>query len=403
MSIDTTATSQVEGTVEDLEQMLGGGEESSTTEAEEAEQPSETTDGQTDEGAEAEAEEATETAEEAEEEAGAAEEEADEAETESFDENDDDYSEAKYKQAAEHYSKTKKIQLNPEDPTHRVLLKELMDRGRDFKSLKEQREQEAAAKTDKGKTADEAAAPAAKTPPTEEQIQGFLTNVEKFASEGVIPQVSMRIATNVADKFLAAVYPVSEYKPGSVKLTQEKADGLTKALRAAFYAELEQASPLIAGLSLQTVSQDPLINRVVSNEVKSQALENLIEPKDGKQLYPDLEKMVDGGQLRKVMTANPWIAQIKAGNGKDLVKNYEAQVGAAYKIARGESTADQVRQAVQTGKNQAKTHANKVAASRVAAGKSKGGFVKEKVSDVDRIVSGSGSKFGAAVAAASRG
>lgn len=400
MSIDTTATSQVEGTVEDLEQMLGGGEESSTTEAEEAEQPSETTDGQTDEGAEAEAEEATETAEEAEEEAGAVEEEADEAETESFDENDDDYSEAKYKQAAEHYSKTKKIQLNPEDPTHRVLLKELMDRGRDFKSLKEQREQEAAAKTDEGKTADETAAPAAKTPPTEEQIQGFLTNVEKFASEGVIPQVSMKIANGIADSLASALWG-KEYK-GGIKLTQEAADKLTKALRTAFYAELEQASPLIAGLSLQTVSQDPLINRMVSNEVKSQALENLIEPKDGKQLYPDLEKMVDGGQLRKVMTANPWIAQIKAGNGKDLVKNYEAQVGAAYKIAHGESTADQVRQAVQTGKNQAKTHANKVAASRVAAGKSKGGFVKEKVSDVDRIVSGSGSKFGAAVAAASR-
>jgi hypothetical protein len=414
-----SATSVADGTADELHDLLGGqAAESEAGVEEESEQPSdadvaEVTDGedaaaaeseeQTDEQSDEESSEESEEAAESEE-AGDEEEEAGELE---LDESDHDYSQAAYERAAKIYSKNLKLpadqQFDPNNAKDRAALKEMMDRGEGFKSLKQQLEEAQAGKTEvkKDATTEEATRQQeAPRPPTEEEIKTFIGQAEEVAKNALIPQVSMHFATTIANMLGKGLHG-SEWPAKGVKLSQQEADGITTALGAGFNMMLMQNSGMITNGVKSAIFADRGVANAVNLGTRELGLQAIGEMKDasGKDLYPDLTDLVETGTLKKVFQANPALAQIKAGDGSDPVANYAAQAEAAIKIARGEVGNANVSKALATGKKQADLRAKKLGASRVAAGITKGIRTGQSHADktVAEITSGKGSAFEAAV------
>lgn len=431
MSITKEATSPTVGNAEDLDKILGGEEATAEQETETQEQEDAENSGEETEGAEQETqgeeeateEEAEETATEEEgESTEEAEEEAEQEETDlSIDESDRDYSDAAYKKAADHYARTKKIELNPEDPAHRALLKEIMDRGEALKRQRTEKEEADAAKKATEEAAPKAEEQPTRKPPTAEEIKAFTDNARTVAKSRIVPEVAMHVASELVPALSMLIWPqmfnddgslteqAKEQEFGLPKITQARATRLAEVLSAFSWMQLEDQLPAILAQNRQSLSGDPVFGQVEQHTINAQAFEQMDGMKDkttGKKLYPDIEQMVESGTLRKVLTDNPEISKLKAGDGRDRVANQLLRYQTAYKIARGESVNLQtVSTAVNTGKKQAETRAKKIASGRVSSGKPSGGFSKGP-SQVQQVVSditgGSGSKFSAAVAAAKK-
>lgn len=413
-----SATSVADGSAEDLKSLLGGEAEEATATEEESEQPAVVEETEVADGEDAAAEESEESGEQSDEESSdeetedaaeseEAEEEDEEAGELELGESDHDYSQAAYERAAKVFSKNLKLpadkQFDPNDPKDRAALKEMMDRGESFKTLKQELEQAKAGKTDDKKEATEGVATTeALRPPTEEEIKTFVDQSEQLAKASLVPQVSMRFATSVVNVLAKALWGKDAPKEG-LKLSQEEADSLTTALGAGFNMMLMQNSGVITNGVKSAIFADRGISNAVNVSTREIGLQTVGEKKDAKgaALYPDLGDLVESGKLKAVFNSNPsMFLQIKAGDGSDPAANYAAQVEAAIKIARGEGATSQVSTAVATGKKQAELRAKRLGASRVAAGNTKGIRKDESYADrtVREITSGSGGgKFEAAV------
>jgi len=259
----------------------------------------------------------------------AAEEEAAEEETElSIDENDRDYSDAAYKKAADHYARTKKIELDPQDPAHRALLKEIMDRG---EALNRQR-QEAERQPDKAATGEGGARPGeySRPAPSAEEIRVFTENAAKVAKARLIPEIAMHVTTS----YVKALNPGHDFDEEPI--SQEVANNFTAALSEFFWMQLEDALPVLLGQSRQSLSADPVFGQVEAQTIGAQAFERMdhMKGKDGRPLYPDLEEMVESGALKKALDANPQIAKMKAGDGRNPIANQLLRFRTAYALAR---------------------------------------------------------------------
>lgn len=392
-------TTQVAENAAELDALLGGetggGSSSEATQTEESAEETEAS--EVEEGSESEPTEEVgdegaeeEPASESEEEA--TEEEADEESELSVGDSDRDYSDAFYAKYAKQLAQTKKIQLDPNDPAHRALLKEIIDRGEALKRQRaaveaEESEEETSARTEE---------PTGPTKPTPEQIQTFIDNAAKVAKQRLVPQVSMRVATRLTK----ALWPDE-----ALEITQEQADSITSALSEAFWMQLEDALPAIHGATRQFLSGDEVFGHVETVTIREQAFERLdaaVDKKTGNPVYPDLEKLATSGALKKAMKANPWIKDIQSGDGRNRVLNEAARIDAAYKIARGESVNPEVvSRAVATGKRQEADRNKKIAAGRTTPGKPTGGLGKKVPAGqrlVEDITGGGGSKFARAVA-----
>lgn len=412
-----SATSVADGTAEDLKSLLGG-EAESATETEESEQPSDADAAEIMEGEDAAAVETEEEAGETSDEDEAGEESEDAAESEEAEgeeeeagelelgESDHDYSQAAYERAAKIFSKNLKLppdkQFDPNDPKDRAALKEMMDRGENFKTLQQQLEEakKAGTKDEKKEATEEAATKEASRPPTEEEIKTFVDRAEEVAKAAIIPQVSMRFASGFVN-VMAKVLWGDEAPKGGVKLTQAEADQVTTMLGTGFNMMLMQNSGVITNGVKSAIFADRGVANAVNLSTREIGLQTIGEMKDAKgaELYPDLGDLVDSGKLKSVLKANPAIAQIKAGDGSDPAANYAAQVEAAIKIARGEAGTANIAKAVALGKKQADLRAKRLGASRVAAGTTKGirSAPSHAEKTVNEIVSGKGSAFEAAV------
>lgn len=386
-----TATSQVEANESEsaeLDSLLGGdGTTDGKAAAVETEEPAEETETEVPEtdGATATGDES---ADEAEESTEATEEEPSEL---SLEESDRDYSEAAYKKAAEHYSKTFKVQLNPEDPAHRALLKEAMDRGEALRASKAENEKlKTAAESEEEEAAPAKEAtqdPAARTA----LIKTAITELQTFAKTRVVPEV----AKHLSDRLGKALWG-DEFK----EFTQEQANGISEVFTEMLYHGLNDALPFLLNKTMGALDANPIMTRMTSMAVREGAFEHLDSLKDatGKALYPDLERMVDRGDIQRALKANPWIAESDFKE-KDPIKREAKRIEAAYKIARGEAIDPAtVGKAVQTGKKQAQDAAKAKAAARVAPGKTKGPLGQQP-SDGEELVSkitsgdGHGSRF----------
>jgi hypothetical protein len=389
----TTATSELTGTNADDNAAINAllsGESGEAAAASESEQDTGTTTEEREtETAESE-EQPTETAEAVEETEEVAEAEEAEEESElSIEESDRDYSDAAYKKAADHYSKTKGVQLNPDDPAHRALLKEVMDRG---ETLKRNRAELEAAKS---KTAEEAKATeevATTTEPvklTPEQLQANIDIFENVAKARIVPQVAL----HVASRFVRALWPGEK-----IEMTQEQANDFTSALHSFFLMAIEDISPQINGMVNQNLATDPVWGPARDEAIEARAFEHLDKTK-GAEWFASMETLVDNGTLKKVIADNPQIFKNMRVD-KDPVLNHAAKLELAYKIARGDQTVQQVMRAVETGKKQATDNAKKIASGRVVAGTPKSGFNKSPSGAqdlVNSITQGGGSRFSQAV------
>lgn len=339
------------------------------------------------EEAPAETEEATE--EEAETEEATEEAEEEESEELSIEDGDRDYSQAAYEKAAKHYSKTLGVQLNPDDPAHRALLKENMDRGEALKQLTAKQEADKA-KPEEVKAVEETK-PAEVRAATPEQIEEGLKTIYDLAKQRNVPQV----ATANASRLVKALWPNED-----IKLSQEQANDINSTLHGMFLQALDDALPFLFQGVNNNMAADPVWGPARSEAVDARAFEHLDKTK-GAEWYASMETLVDNGTIKKVIAENPQIFKnIRAGDGKDPVLNRAAQLEAAFKIARGDQTIQQVTRAVETGKKKATDLAKKIAAGRVSAGTPKSGFNTGKSEGgelVRNITQGGGSKFSAAV------
>lgn len=416
MSQDMTTSQEVQADEAKLNALLSGEEPSSDggeeTPASETETSGDTTEATETETADEGAEEAAETeADEAEEEPAdeTADEEAEEEPSElTLGESDRDYSAAAYEKAAKHYSRTHGVQLNPEDPAHRALLKEVMDRGEALKRQREERETAETKKADEASTAD---ADKTKTELSPEQrtanITQFIQNVSQVAKSRVVPEVAMYTAKTLGGALAKLFWPErfksdtpAEDRISLDHVTQEQANEFTQAVMTLQYLSMEDMGPMLYGTFRDHLGTDPVWGTVQREAIDASAFEHL-ETSLGAERFADMEKLVTDGTLKEIMNKNPNVFKnIVAGDGNNPVLNQAARFDAAYKFARGEKTLEQVSRAVQTGKKQATDNAKKVAASRVAAGNSRGGFSKgpsEGQKLVSDITSGGGSKFSKAV------
>lgn len=308
------------------------------------------------------------------------------------DERDRDYSQAAYEKAALHYSKTHKIQLDPQDPAHRVLLKEIMDRGRELSAQRALKEADEKAKTDEGRAADEETVRQAARP-TPEQIQQGLAKIQEYAKQRVVPEVAM----HVTNRFVKALWPKEK-----VTVSQEQANDFASALHEFFIMALDDAAPAVYGMVNQSLGNDPVWGTVQQQAIDASAFERL-DKNLGAERFADMERLVTNGTIKSIIDKNQNLFRgIVAGDGKDPVANRAAQIEAAYKFARGENALEEVSRAVKTGEKKASDKARKIAAGRTSPGTPKGGFNRgttESQDVVNQITrgEGSGSRFSNAV------
>lgn len=361
------ATSQSSETQEaadraEIDSLLGGGEPEKPA-AEEVQTEESADAGETGEteldGTEAEVSD-DEPADEADESAETEEEESDEL---SIADTDRDYSQAAYERAAKVFSKNLATPFDPNDPKDRRALKEIMDRGEALKAAKAAAEStETEEETVDEKQPEQVDPRAAKTP---EDIRANIETVQQFAKSKVVPQVAL----HVANRFVKSLWP-NEKTP----MNQEQANEFTAAVMEMMVFGLQEMMPSISGQTLAQLGADPVYNRVTGMAVREAALESLDTQRDasGNLKFPDLERMVDRGDIQRAIKANDWIMKVDF-NERDPIKREAKRIEAAYKLARGEQVSPAtVGKAVQTGKKQAEAAAKARGAARTAPGKSKG-------------------------------
>jgi hypothetical protein len=307
-------------------------------------------------------------------------EQATETEAEEFQlpsEEERDFTEDVYERAAAHYSKTLKVELDPNDPAHRALLRENILRGQALarqSQAAETESEEEAGKEEAAKTQTE------ETPQVlAQQRADYLKRIDDYAQTRIVPEV----AQEIAKEFLTVLWP-AEMKAGKLKVTPELATGLTKFLTKFGVMLLHNEVPTMMDSYVPGVvnSAFPMIGRVHNEAVMGQALEDMAGEKNsaGQLLYPALEERANDGTIARVRKENPWLNEIKP-RGKDgrivsdPVQIAKYQLAAAMKIVGGANPRE-IAKAVETGKQQNRKAEQTKRLGRLATGESKGQFGK---------------------------
>ena len=358
------ATSQPEAATEaaELNALLnldGTTDGKGTAEAVETEEPAET-----EEAVEtAEVEEVAEEVEEVADEAAETTEEADEESELALDEGDRDYSDSAYKKAAEFYSKKLKVQFDPNDAKDRVTLSRLLQ---DRDALAAQRAEIEAAKAEETDEAEPAETKDAVPDAAQraERVKAAITNLQSYAKTRIVPEVAMHLSNRLGKALWGKEFD---------SFPQEQANEISEVFTEMGYHLLNDSLESLKQQIFSALGADPIMTRVTTMAVREGAFEYLDGLKDsaGTARYPDLERMVDRGDIQKALKDNPWIAK-SSFDEKDPIRREAKRIEAAYKIARGETVIPQVTKAVQTGKKQAEAAARARGAARVAPGKTKG-------------------------------
>ena len=299
-----------------------------------------------------------------------------------------DFSEAAYEKAAAHWSKQfggKALDLS--DPIHRGMLKEIMSRGRDFSALKQQMDSAPAEEESAEEAApSEEAAPEQPQSATPEQIQKFVEGVNKVAETMIRPEITIPWVEQHLEQLIGQKAAAALPKEAKVAFAKNAISGQLMILNEVLPKILESVLP---GMFSKQLGNDyPLLSDMHSSQLESRAFTDLSSEKNkaGQPLYPDLQKMKDSGVLDAVFTDFPWLkdGEFKDTKGKPLstLENRKYILRNAWKIAfndaRGKATSpEMLAQIAQKGKEQAGRAAGVAAASRLAAGESKGGFTPQ--------------------------
>ena len=320
-------------------------------------------------------------------------EEADSGETEfELTEQDSDFSDNAYERAAAHYTKQFGKTLDPNDKADRAILRELIQRGQRIKALQSEEETPKDEDADTaGKT--EEVKPAVAAKPTEEQIMAQLANAEAYAKANVVPKVAMKFAS----RLINAMWPG---KNAGDKITQEQATELAEVFQTFGAMVVADAIPAILGAVPTAVQSDPMFGRMREMAVRETAIDEVLSTtnKAGEAAYPDFEKMVDSGTIKQMMATD----ELKnAVFHKDPQKNLVAKLKFAYRLAKGQRVdVGALEKAAARGRDAEKERATRVGAGRTPPGTTRGSLSAPSTASnfMNKLVSGSGSKFSRAIA-----
>lgn len=311
-------------------------------------------------------------------------------------ESDTDFSEAAYARAAEHYSKRAGRTFDPKDPGDRWTLRELMQRGQKIKALQSE-EAEAGEETEEsgvGKT--EEAKPAEPPPkPTPEQIRARVKEAREYAKANIVPEV----AQEFADGFVKALWPGKE-----VKISPEQAAALAEVFSTFAVMQIADAIPSIIGAVPNAVKADPIFGRVYDMGTRESAIDEVLSVtnKAGESAYPDFEKLVDSGAIKKMLNSDDLKDAVFS---RDPHKNLVAKLKFAYRLAKNQPVdLGALEKAAEAGRTQEKERAKKVGAGKLPPGSSRGSFTTPRRAGnfITTMVASSGSKFSKALAASKK-
>lgn len=302
-----------------------------------------------------------------------------------------DYSDEVYQRFAQHFNKQFKLtpdqQLNPENPLHRQLLREIIQRGEDFRRLQAQAVTEPVPE----QPAEEAEPEPAPQPETPEQVMQFMQSVDRFAESRVRPEV----AKVFLGDFLTALWGDKGQKLAA-SASPEAAKQFTKGMMKFGYLFLNDALPEILQQYVPQLlgTSYPGFERVTQDAVFEAALENVsaaVDP-NGEPLYPELDELLDNESFDAVYQANPWLRDHRFAdrNGRLLhpVEQEQRRLEMAIALARGQRPpAEMLQQAVETGRQQVRRQQQQAGAGRLAPGESSGGF-EQAGDEADKVLKG---------------
>lgn len=285
-----------------------------------------------------------------------------------------DFNEDAYSKAAKHWSKQFGREFDPSAPADRAILRELMARGQKISQL-----QSAPAEPEAEEASEEAAAeetqPQVDAP---EQVQKFMDGVNKLAKELIRDEVTLPWVKGFVGSLFGEKVASNLSPEQSKAFAQQAIAGQMLILNDVLPRILESYLPKWADNSF------PLLKDMHSTQIEQRALADLGKERDksGRPLFAEIQKFKDSGALAKVLDAYPWLANgtFKDSKGRPLsaLENRKYILGAAYKIARGESASPEALSAIaEKGKQQAARASEVAAASKLTAGESKGAFPQQ--------------------------
>ena len=296
-----------------------------------------------------------------------------------------DFSEAAYEKAAAHWSKQFGKSLDLSDPIHRGMLKEIMTRGRDFNALKQQADEQPA---DEEPADESPAEPATEQPQaiTPEQVKQFVEGVNKFAETMIRPEVTIPWVEQHLEQLIGSKAASALPQEAKVAFAKNAIAGQLMILNDVLPQILKSVIPNM--FKEQLGSDYPLLGDMHSSQMEQRAFSDLADEKNaaGKPQFADIQKMKENGVLDAVFKDFPWLkdGEFKDAKGKPLsaLENKKYILRNAHRIAvlvqRGKDVSPEVlSQIAQKGKEQAVRAQNVAAASKLAAGESKGAFVQK--------------------------
>jgi len=282
-----------------------------------------------------------------------------------------DFADSVYQRAAEHYSKQFNVTLSPTDPTHRALLKEIIERGQKIASSQ--------ATTDE--VVDEPGeSDAVEQPPavdTPEDEQKFLDRTYEYAGKMIRPAVANVFAKNVLTALFGSDAAKDMKPEGAVRFTQALTHGWMLMAN-------DMLPQLIPNLIKGYVGDNfPMLADMHSDTIQQRAIKDLSATKDkstGQLRYPGLNKMLESGAIESVYAENPELRggqfyDPKTGKPLSALDNRKRELHVVYMMARGQQVNPALLQQVaEKGKQRAQEAQRNARAGNLAAGESKGAF-----------------------------
>lgn len=310
-----------------------------------------------------------------------------------------DYSETTYANAARHWQK-RGVDLDPNKPEHRALLKEFLDRGQKIRELST-RQEEAPEEEEAAETA-EAAAAETKTP--EQWMSETWESSKKYAEETFNPQMSRDAIVPLLAAMANVFWPGKGHDKALLeagRISDNDVKAISLAIRPAIAMELAMSLPSIfQGVPQAVSSAYPYIGDMHTMAMKERVVDELIgaTTEDGQPRYPGLDTLIESDKIREIMNG----PEFKDEKGKELVfnrdpyKNLVHRVKMAYRIASsGRASSQQLERATRRGKEAEQARQRRVAAGRTPPGRSGAGTVPGGTEGglKGRILGESGSRF----------
>lgn len=293
-------------------------------------------------------------------------------------ESDRDYSDQTYERYAKHFTSQWKLakELDPQDPATRGMLREIIQRGENFRQLQANAQADEDARlqaAEEARQREEAEQDQrqrqTQTVDTPEQTQRFLEQVDQFSEQRIRPEVAKVFYTD----FLTSLWG-DKGRELAAKATPAEHKMFTKTMTKFGYLFLNDALPQILQDYVPGLINNsyPDLAPVLQDVVYERAFDIVAAEN------PDAAQILDddafGEQLAEVYKKHPFL-KTATFDATDKVKNEAGRLKAALRFMDRQQQAppaETVTRAVEQGRRQARTADQRRAAGRMAPGDSRG-------------------------------